>query len=303
MSADELVILGCSSQQPTRYRNQGAYFFRFNGAGILFDPGEGTQRQFIHADLAPTAIDYMFVSHFHGDHCLGVGSMLMRLNLDKVTHPVHCYYPKSGSEYFKRLRFGTIYHNTIKVVEHPIAMPSKQMSLIAELPEFEAYAARLNHGVDNLGYRLKAPDRRRFYKEKLAEKKIHGPLVGELADRGSITVGGQKIYLEEVSYHCPGKIIAVVIDTRPCSGAYELAEGADLLLCESTYTEEHTHLARSYSHMTAGEAAEVAKKAGVKKLVLTHFSARYTDTRVFENEARKTFENSYSASDFKRFDF
>lgn len=303
MSADELVILGCSSQQPTRHRSQGAYFFRFNGEGILFDPGEGTQRQFIHADVAPTAVKYIFVSHFHGDHCLGLGSMLMRLNLDKVPNPVHCYFPRSGLKYFERLRFGTIYHNTIEVVEHPINLSSNKPTLVESLPAFEIRAARLDHGVENFGYRLKAPDRRRFYKDKLKELNIRGPLVGELAEHGSITMGQKKVFLEEVSYHCPGKVIAVVIDTRPCPSAYELAEGADLLLCESTYTEEHAHLAKSYSHMTAANAAHIAKESGVKKLVLTHFSARYTNVRVFEDEARKTFSNSFAASDFKRFDF
>jgi len=299
MSAEELVILGCSSQQPTRSRNQGAYFFRFNGEGLLFDPGEGTQRQFIHADLAPTAIGHIFVSHFHGDHCLGVGSMLMRLNLDKVKHPIHCYFPKSGEKYFERLRFGTIYHNTIEVIEHPIRTPG----IVPSPAPFEITCARLNHGVENLGYRIKAPDRRRFHKEELDKLGIRGPLVGELAAIGSVTVGGKKILLEEVSYHCPGKVIAVVIDTRPCKAAVELARGADLFLCESTYTREHDHLAKSYSHMTAFDAATIAKEAGAKKLVLTHFSARYNDVRVFENEARQVFLESYAASDFKRFAF
>ncbi len=104
MSVKDLTILGCSSQQPTRKRNHGAYLLRWNGEGLLFDPGEGTQRQFIFANIAPTVVTRIFVSHFHGDHCLGLGSMLMRLNLDKVQHPIHCYYPASGKVYFDRLR-------------------------------------------------------------------------------------------------------------------------------------------------------------------------------------------------------
>ena len=98
MSVRELVILGCSSQQPTRFRNHGAYLLRWNNEGMLFDPGEGTQRQLIFANVAPPCITRIFISHFHGDHCLGLGSMLMRLNLDKVTHPIHCYYPASGTQ-------------------------------------------------------------------------------------------------------------------------------------------------------------------------------------------------------------
>lgn len=96
MSYRGLTILGCSSQQPTRHRNHGAYLLRWNGEGLLFDPGEGTQRQFIYANIAPTVVSRIFISHFHGDHCLGLGSMLMRLNLDRVLHPIHCYYPASG---------------------------------------------------------------------------------------------------------------------------------------------------------------------------------------------------------------
>lgn len=299
MSADELIILGCSSQQPTRQRNQGAYFFRFNGEGLLFDPGEGTQRQFIHANVAPTAVRRIFVSHFHGDHCLGVGSMLMRLNLDKVTHPVHCYFPASGMKYFERLRFGTIYHNTIEVVEHPI----RHSGLVESLPAFDIMSAPLNHGVENFGYRLKAPDRRRFYKEKLQKHNIRGPMVSELTECGSIKIGEKTVFLEEVTYHCPGKIIAVVIDTRPCEAAVQLAQEADLLLCESTYTERHLHLAKSYQHMTALQAAHIAKEARAKKLVLTHFSARYTDVSEFEREARTVFPESYAADDFRRFEF
>ena len=120
MSVRDIIILGCSSQQPTRFRNHGAYLVRWNDEGLLFDPGEGTQRQFIFADVAPTVVSRIFISHFHGDHCLGLGSMLMRLNLDKVSHPIHCYYPASGKKNFDRLRYGCIYRENITVVEHPV---------------------------------------------------------------------------------------------------------------------------------------------------------------------------------------
>ena len=120
MSTRDIVILGCSSQQPTRFRNHGAYLVRWNNEGHLFDPGEGTQRQFIFAGVAPPTVTRIFISHFHGDHCLGLGSMLMRLNLDKVTHPIHCYYPASGQRYFERLRYCCIYKENITVVEHPV---------------------------------------------------------------------------------------------------------------------------------------------------------------------------------------
>ena len=120
MTVKDLTILGCSSQAPTRHRNHGAYLLRWNNQGFLFDPGEGTQRQFIFANVKPTVVNRIFISHFHGDHCLGLGSFLMRLNLDNIEHPIHCYYPANGKKYFDRLRFGTMYHNRLNVIEHPI---------------------------------------------------------------------------------------------------------------------------------------------------------------------------------------
>src|SRR4029077_21175001 len=176
MSARDLIILGCSSQQPTRYRNHGAYLFRWNDEGLLFDPGEGTQRQFIFADIAPTVITRIFISHFHGDHCLGLGSILMRLNLDKVPHIIHCYYPASGKKYFDRLRYGTIYHEMIKVIEHPVS----QAGLVEDDGRFRIEAAFLEHGVENIGWRITEPNTRKFDNEKLALHGIRGPLVKEL---------------------------------------------------------------------------------------------------------------------------
>src|SRR5438105_12519549 len=163
MSVKDLVILGCSSQQPTRFRNHGAYLVRWNNEGFLFDPGEGTQRQFIYADVPPPTVNRILISHFHGDHCLGLGSMLMRLNLDKVTHEIHCYYPASGKKYFDRLRYGCIYHETIEVIEHPISEPS----VVLDDGKFKIEALPLDHGVDNLAWRVTEPNQRKFHKEKL----------------------------------------------------------------------------------------------------------------------------------------
>ena len=167
MSVRDLIILGCSSQQPTRLRNHGAYLLRWNQEGFLFDPGEGTQRQFIYADVSPTCVTRIFVSHFHGDHCLGLGSMLMRLNLDRIKHPVHCYYPASGKVYFDRLRFGTIYHDHIEVIEHPVSVPG----VVHEDDQFRIEADFLNHGIDNIGWRIKEADSIKFDQNKLFAKR------------------------------------------------------------------------------------------------------------------------------------
>lgn len=299
MSVRDIIILGCSSQQPTRFRNHGAYLVRWNEEGLLFDPGEGTQRQFIFANVAPTVVSRIFISHFHGDHCLGLGSILMRLNLDKVTHPIHCYYPASGKKYFDRLRYGSSYHEIINVVEHPVSEPG----LVQDDGRFRIEATFLEHGIDNIGWRITEPDTRKYDPAKLHANGIKGPLVRELIEKGQLTIDGRTISLEEMSWIRPGDSIAVVIDTRFCQNAIDIARNARLLLCESTYQEEHEALAHRHLHLTAKEAATIAKKADAQMLVLTHFSARYQSLKGIEAEAKAVFPNTFIAEDLKVFPF
>ena len=303
MSIRDLVILGSSSQQPTRYRNHGAYLVRWNDEGLLFDPGEGTQRQFIFAEIAPPVVKRIFISHFHGDHCLGLGSMLMRLNLDKVTHPIHCYYPASGKKYFDRLRYGTIYHETIQVIEHPIEKNSDKVFLVDEDDNFRIEAAFLEHGVDNIGWRITETDSRKFDRQKLQECGIQGPQVSLLEEKGALEVNGKMYHLDDVSSIRKGESIAIVIDTRVCPQAIELAKGARLLLCESTYMDSEKKLAHDHFHLTAKDAAIIAQKAAVEQLILTHFSARYLNLIEVQEEAATIFPNTQIAEDFKRFPF
>lgn len=299
MSVKDLVILGCSSQQPTRFRNHGAYLVRWNNEGFLFDPGEGTQRQFIYADVPPPTVNRIFISHFHGDHCLGLGSMLMRLNLDKVTHPIHCYYPASGKKYFDRLRYCCIYKENITVIEHPV----KDAGLVEEDGKFRIEAQFLDHGVENIGWRIAEADSIRFKKEELDKRNLFGPMIKTLEKEGKIVWEGKTVYLNEVSYLQQGDVFSYVVDTRPCKEAVVLAKGATMLLCESTYLEADRQLADEYRHMTAKQAAEIAKQAGVKQLILTHFSARYRDIEMLGEEARVVFPNTLVAEDLRRFPF
>ncbi|WP_100934067.1 ribonuclease Z [Candidatus Chlamydia corallus] len=299
MSSRELIILGCSSQQPTRTRNQGAYLFRWNGEGLLFDPGEGTQRQFIFANITPTTVNRIFVSHFHGDHCLGLGSMLMRLNLDKVFHPIHCYYPASGKKYFDRLRYGTIYHETIQVIEHPVS----EEGIVEDFGSFRIEARRLQHQVDTLGWRITEPDTIKFLPEELLSRGIRGAIIQDLIRDEQISINGSTVYLSDVSYIRKGDSIAIIADTLPCQAAIDLAKNSCMMLCESTYLEQHRHLAESHFHMTAKQAATLAKHAKAQKLVLTHFSARYLNLDDFYKEASAIFPNVSVAQEYHSYPF
>ena len=295
MTVRDLTILGCSSQQPTRRRNHGAYLVRWNTEGFLFDPGEGTQRQFIFANLAPPTVTRIFVSHFHGDHCLGLGSMLMRLNIDQVTHPIHCYYPASGKKYFDRLRYGTIYHERIEVIEHPVLKPG----IVHDDGNFRIEAHFLQHGVDTIGWRIQEADKRKYDAQKLQAHHIVGPLVRELTQQGELTCDGKRVTLDQVSHMQRGHILSVIMDTLPCQGALDAAHKASWLLCESTYLQEHKELAARHKHLTAAQAATIAKKAHASMLILTHYSARYLDTRDFQKQAAMIFPNTHLAEDLK----
>lgn len=299
MSIKDITILGCSSQQPTRRRNHGAYLIRWNEAGLLLDPGEGTQRQFIFAEIAPTVVTHIFISHFHGDHCLGFGSMLMRLNLDRVTHPIHCFYPASGKKNFDALRYGCIYHEKIQIIEHPI----RENGLVYADDKFFVETVFLEHGVENLAYRITEKDKLKFDKEKLREKKVQGPLVKELEKKKKILIDNNFVHIDEVSWIQKGESVVYISDTRICPQALSIAHSANVLICESTYLERHAHLAQKYFHMTAKQAALLAEKADVGKLILTHFSARYQDLSEFVKESRDIFQNTEVAEDLKKISF
>ncbi|KAG6559100.1 Ribonuclease BN [Candidatus Rhabdochlamydia oedothoracis] len=295
MSQRCLVILGCSSQQHTRTRNHGAYLLLWKTEGFLFDPGEGTQRQFIFANVAPTSVTRIFISHFHGDHCLGLGSMLMRLNLDKVTHPVHCYYPASGQTYFERLRYGSIYHQQIEIVEHPVF----EEGVVHEDEQFLIQARFLEHGVDNLAWRVIEKDQIKFDQKKLQQAGIFGPNVRLLKEKKELIIQGKKIKLEDVSWVRKGDVVSIAIDTLVCPALVEVADHAKLFLCESTYLEAHRHLAGKHHHLTSKQAAKAALEAHVDTLVLTHFSARYQDLNEFLQEASVIFPRTIVAEDLK----
>jgi len=283
----ELTILGTASQVPTRARNHNGYFLRWDAHGFLFDPGDGIQRQMVHAGIAASDITRICVTHFHGDHCFGLPGVLSRLALDNVQHEVHCHYPASGRDSFERLRWTRAEFAQRVLREEPVEGPR---TLLADDASFRLEAVRLDHGVESHGYRLTEPDGRRMLPDRLAAAGIAGPAIGELQRAGRISVDGRTVELAEVSENRRGQVFAFVMDTRLCDGVYELAQGADLLVIESTFLDEDRQLAADYGHLTARQAAQVAAEAGVRTLVLTHFSQRYTDPALFEAEARGVFD-------------
>ena len=285
MTVRELVVLGTASQAPTRTRNHNGYLLRWDGEGFLFDPGEGTQRQLLLAGVPSSAVTHLCISHFHGDHCLGVPGVVQRMSLDRVAHPVSAHFPASGREYFGRLRAASVFHDVLDLREEPLTADGP----VASGSSWTLEARRLDHLVETFGYRLVEPDGRRMLPEALARAGVAGPDVGRLQREGTLDVGGRTVRLEEVSAHRPGQRVAFVMDTRLCDAVSALADGADLLVIESTFLEEDAALARAYGHLTARQAATVAAECGVRTLVLTHFSQRYPDPERYRDEAAAVF--------------
>ena len=298
LTARELVVLGSASQAPTRYRNHNGYLLRWDTEAILFDPGEGTQRQMILAGVASPSITRICVTHFHGDHCLGLPGVLQRMSLDQVTHPVPVYYPASGQVFYDRLRHCALYNDTVDVVARPV---SGATDVVPGPEPFTLTALPLDHRTETLGWRLAEPDGRHLLADRLAAAGLTGPPVGRLQREGHLILDdGRTVTLEEMSEPRPGQRFAFVMDTRLCDNAFALAEGADLLVCESTFLTRDEHLARDYGHLTAAQAARIAAESGARHLVLTHFSQRYTDPAEFAAEALEVFPEVTVVADLDR---
>jgi len=272
VSSRELVVLGTASQAPTRSRNHNGYLLRWDSDGLLFDPGEGTQRQMLFAGVTATQVTRICITHFHGDHCLGLPGVIQRMALDQVPHEVQAYYPAEGSQFFARLRHAALFRDFSRLREQPV---TGEGVIAAAGEQFRLEARWLSHSVPAIGYRLAEPDGRRMLPDKLTAAGIEGPDVGRLQRQGSLAVGDRVVSLAEVSEPRPGQRFAFIMDTRLCDGAFELAQRADMLVCESTFGAAESSLARDYGHLTAGQAGRIAAEAGARLLVLTHFSQRY----------------------------
>jgi ribonuclease Z len=288
----EFVALGTASQVPTRSRNHNGYVLRWDGEGLLFDPGEGTQRQMLYAGVPATQITRICLTHVHGDHCFGLPGVLSRMALDGASHPVHLHYPASGEDVVRALVSVSTPGIDLRLYPHSGAgtiAPGLQVQ-------------PLKHRIETYGYRLDEPDGRSLVPDKLAAAGIQGADVGRLQRSG--VLGG--VRLDDVSVPRPGQSFAFVMDTAPCAGAEELADRVDLLVAESTFSDDDGELASRYSHLTAGQAGELAASAAVGMLILTHFSSRYgDDVTHLEDQARGRARGStvIAANDLDRIAF
>ena len=284
---------GRPASRRRRDRNHNGYLLRWDGEAILFDPGEGTQRQFTLAGVSPASITRICLSHFHGDHCLGLPGVIMRMALDHARLPVPIHYPASGEEYFQRLRYASAGQEHVEVDARPVDAPASctptTTSRSAALPC--AIASTRSAGG------LQEPDGRRMLPDRLAERWDQRPDVGRLQARAGWTsaVGRSRRGGQRAS--AAGQSFAFIMDTAWCDAALELAAGADLVVCEATFLSEDEDMAAEYGHLTARQAGRLAAQAGARRLVLSHFSRRYPDMQAFADEAGEEFDDVIIAAD------
>jgi ribonuclease Z len=300
MAEREVVFLGTASQVPTRTRSHNALVLLWDDLGVLIDPGEGTQRQMLLAGVSSQRLTHILLTHFHGDHCLGLPGVVQRLSLDRVPHPVEVVFPAGGAPWFERLRAAAQFEDAARLAPHPVEVGGGEEVVVGEWGGVRLTARALQHRVECQGYRLQERDGVRLLPDRLEALGVRGPTVGELVRQGAVRVGDRVVRLEEVSAPRPGQSFALVMDSRPCPAATALARDVDLLVCEATYLESERPAAEAYQHMTAAEAAHLAHEAGARRLVLTHFSQRYLDLQPFLAEASAIHPDVVVAEDLRR---
>jgi len=299
MSQRAVVFLGTASQVPTRTRSHNALFLFWDDLGVLFDPGEGTQRQMTLAGISSSQVTHVVLTHFHGDHCLGLPGVLQRLSLDRVPQEVGVYFPASGRAYFERMRLASVYHEAAGIESRPLIVEPDAEVEVFRAGKVRLTARLLDHGIDCLGYRLREEDGRRMLPDKLDAAGVRGPAVGELQRLGRLEVHelGQPDVYQVVTD--PSVTVRFPLLTLP-DGVSPQLQGADLLVCEATYLDAERQEAHEHFHMTAAQAATLARDAGVRRLALTHFSQRYADAEPFRAETAPLHPDVVIAADLDR---
>ncbi len=291
----ELVFLGTSSAIPTSHRNHSAVALKAFGEIFLFDCGEGTQLQMSKAKISPMKINNIFITHFHGDHILGLPGIIQSMAFRGRKNPLHIFGPKGLVEIINIIRNFGYFSLTFEIYMHEI-----DDGIILEEENYRISCSKMNHTVLNFAYSKYEKRRPKFIREKAIALGINpGPDFGKLQQGISVKVGDTIIQPEQVlGEERKGRKIIYSGDTTPSERMVEFAEDADLLIHESTFEGIYGDKAYEMGHSTSVQAAEIAKKANVKQLILTHVSTRYKKLDILETEAKEIFENSTVAEDF-----
>ncbi len=300
MEKIEIVFLGTGSAVPTAKRNHIGIYLKYKDRNILVDCGEGIQRQFRKARLNFCKLTDILITHWHGDHVLGLPGLFESLYFNNYSGILNVYGPRRTKEFIKKIF--EIFDHAGKIRNY-IRVNEVEKDVL-ETPYFKISALRLDHGAFTFGYSFEEKDRLRIDKRKLSKLKIEKSemvKLAMLAEGKNIVINGKRLRAKDYTYHEKGRKIVFIFDTKDCENAVKLAKDADLVIADSSYLKEQESLAEEYNHMTSEQAAKLAKKANAKRLILTHISQR-NELREKDmlKEAKKIFKNVELAEDFMR---
>jgi len=283
--------LGSSASAPSSDWFPSCFAVKY-GPVMLFDCCEGAQKQMMRFGISYSKVNAVFVTHLHADHFLGVFGLSQTMNMNGRTEPLSIFGPKGAKELFE-----TVFSLKHMQVGFPVNVKEVSSGRIFEEELFEVRPFAVKHAGPALGYVLEQKPYRRFDEKKAKAAGVKGRLFTELQEKGKISIGGKTVRHEDVTYVQEGRKIVYSGDTLPCKAIVEAAENANLLVHDACFAEADSALAKEKKHSTAAQAAETAKAAGAKKLLLTHFSNRYDDRKALLEEARKIFPESALAEE------
>jgi len=288
--------LGTAGSFPTVRRSLPAIAVKRKNELLLFDCGEGVQRQMFIAKIGFRHKLKIFITHIHGDHVLGLPGLLQTMSLLDMKRPVEIHGPKGVYDFLEAIIKILGFHLTF-----PVKVQEVGEGIVCKTEEYSVHAVWTEHGVPNLAYALVEKERPgRFYPEKAVSLDVpEGPLWSRLQNGEKIALGDGRVIVPEqvVGPPRPGRKVVYSGDTKPCPSVLELARDADLLIYEATFDDELAERASEGGHSTPSQGAAIAVEANVKKLVLTHISSRYDDGSVLLQQARKIFPSVEVAED------
>ena len=294
--AVQITFLGTAGSWPTKERSASAIALDMEKEVILLDCGEGTQRQLFRSPVSFMRVRRVLITHFHGDHFLGLPGLIQSMGLNNRTEPLDVYGPRGAREFVEMiLRLGYF------TQKFPVAVHEMAPGDVLDLGSYAVRAAAARHPVPALAYRVEEKEKRgRFDAEKARSLGMRGADFARVEAGETLTIGGRVIPPDLVlGPPRPGRSVTYSGDSSPAPEVVQLARGSDVLIHEATTAEDLEGEANQWGHSSAHQAAEIAREAGVGLLFLTHFSSRYPEAEPLEAEARRTFPESHAAQDLR----
>lgn len=294
-----VVFLGTGGTYPCTERNVSSVAVQLSKDVLLLDCGEGTQRQFMRSNVSFMSIRWIFITHYHGDHFLGLPGLIQSMNLNDRERPIDIFGPKGTEELMGFFLTAGHFAPRYDIISHDVSPGD-----VILLDGFSVVVAKADHTVPSLAYAIIENDRPgRFNSDRAKELGVPpGPLFRKLQQGEGVKVRGKIVRSKEVlGPSRKGRKLVYSGDTKPCKSITELAKGADLLIHDATLLASEERLAEDFGHSTAFGAAEVAKEAGARALALIHYSPRYKDANVLVEEAKRCFPEVFAPSDLQEY--